>query len=295
MNQDKELAVQRMQEFIRENIKTSITHSMLAKVSNYSLWYSARIFKELTGKSVFEYIRMVRLTLAAKTLRDTSIKVIDVAFDFVFDSHEGFTRAFAKEFNITPKAYQRSPIPLPYFIPHTVITSSKKEGEQSMKEVKAVFVQIVDRPIRKAIIRRAKHANDYFEYCIEVPCEIWGVFCSIKEAISEPIGMWLGKKLQKKNTSIYVQGVEVPFDYTGEIPEDCEIISLPETQMMIFQGEPYDDNFFEEEVSQVMSFVQKYNPEVYGYIYDDDGYRFQYEPQGFRGYIEGRTVKKIQK
>jgi len=293
VNQDKEIAVQKMQQYISEHLKDQITHAQLAKISNYSLWHSARIFKELTGKSVFEYIRMLRLTMAAKALRDTSTRVIDVAFDFVFDSHEGFTRAFAKEFNITPKTYQTSPIPLPYFMPYSVMNHSIKEGEDSMKEMKAVFVQIIERPERKAIIRRAKAATDYFEYCNEVPCEIWGVFSSIKEAISEPVGMWLSKKLQKENTSQYVQGVEVPLEYSGVIPTDCEIITLPKTLMMIFQGEPYDDNNFETEVGQVMDFVQKYRPGVYGYIYDEDGYRFQYEPQGFRGYIEGRTVKKL--
>jgi len=293
VNQDKEIAVQKMQQFISEHLKDHITHAELAKISNYSLWYSARIFKELTGKSVFEYIRMLRLTMAAKELRDTSNRVIDVAFDFVFDSHEGFTRAFAKEFNITPKTYQTSPIPLPYFMPYKVMNHSIKEGENSMKELKAVFVQIIERPERKAIIRRAKTATDYFEYCNEVPCEIWGVFSSIKEAISEPVGIWLSKKLQIENTSSYVQGVEVPLDYSGVIPSNCEIITLPKTLMMIFQGEPYDDNNFETEVGQVMDFVRKYDPSVYGYKYDENGYRFQYEPQGFRGYIEGRTVKKL--
>jgi hypothetical protein len=63
--------------------------------------------------------------------------------------------------------------------------------------------------------------------------------------------------------------------------------------MMVFQGEPYDDENFEQEVSQVMEYVSKYNPKVYGYKYDESGYRFQYEPQGFRGYIEGRTVVKL--
>lgn len=63
--------------------------------------------------------------------------------------------------------------------------------------------------------------------------------------------------------------------------------------MMIFQGEPYDDDDFRLEVGQVMDYIKKYNPEVYGYKYDEFGYRFQYEPQGYRGYIEGVTVKKI--
>jgi hypothetical protein len=170
--------------------------------------------------------------------------------------------------------------------------STRKEDYKVMSN-KAVFVQIVERPKRKAIIRRAIKAKDYFEYCEEVDCEIWGVLCSIKEAISEPVGMWLSKNLQKPNTSLYVQGVEVPDDYSGIIPSGCELIDLPKTKMIIFQGESYNDEFFEVEVAEVMKFVRGYNPKVHGYEYDEAGYRFQYEPQGYRGYIEGRTVKAI--
>jgi AraC-like DNA-binding protein len=282
-----------IQSYIKENIREKISLLDISKSINYSLWYTARIFKEVMGITIFEYIRKLRLTQAAIKLRDTSSKVIDVAFDFVFDSHEGFTRAFAKEFNITPKTYQKAPIPLQYFTPFDVVDNSNRKGKQTVMSNKAVFVQIVERPKRKAIIRRGINAKHYFEYCEEVDCSIWGVLCSIKEAISEPVGMWLSKKLQKPNTSLYVQGVEVPDDYSGIVPEDCELIDLPKTKMLIFQGETYDDEFFEDEVSEVMKFVSKYNPQVHGYNYDESGYRFQYEPQGYRGYIEGRTVKPI--
>jgi hypothetical protein len=170
---------------------------------------------------------------------------------------------------------------------------NSKRKEIKKLETKAVFVQILERPKRKALIKRGIKATHYFEYCEEVGCDIWGLLCSVKEAISEPVGMWLSKKLQKPNTSMYVQGVEVPFNYNGVIPEGLELVDLPETLMMVFQGEPYDDENFEQEVSQVMEYVSKYNPKVYGYKYDESGYRFQYEPQGFRGYIEGRTVVKL--
>ncbi|XMB72054.1 helix-turn-helix domain-containing protein [Mycoplasmatota bacterium WC30] len=291
--EDKIKAVRKIQNYISNKIKEPITLSDVSKVANYSLWYTSRIFKELTGKTIFEYIRSVRLTNAAKTLRDTDKLVIDVAFDFVFDSHEGFTRAFSKEFNITPKTYQKSPVPLQYFIPYQVMDKSLRKEKKEIMEIKSVFVQVVERPKRKAIIKRGVKATHYFEYCEEVNCDIWGVLSSVKEAISEPVGMWLSKKLQKPNTSLYVQGVEVNDDYKGKIPEGCEIIDLPETKMMIFQGEPYDDENFETEVSQVMNYVSKYNPKVHGYDYDKNGYRFQYEPLGYRGYIEGRTVIKL--
>lgn len=67
---------------------------MLAKAAGYSSWHSFRIFKELTGKMLLEYIRELRLSRAAVKLRDDNSKIVDVAFDFVFNSHVGFKRAF---------------------------------------------------------------------------------------------------------------------------------------------------------------------------------------------------------
>ncbi len=89
-------AVQRMQDYINEHITEPITLRMLANAAGYSPWHSARIFKEFTCKTPFNYIRALRLTRAADKLRYKDVKIIDVAFDFVFDSHEGFTRAFSR-------------------------------------------------------------------------------------------------------------------------------------------------------------------------------------------------------
>lgn len=88
-------AVQRMQEYIETNLHRKITLKELANVAGYSPWHAARLFKEVTGKPPFDYIRALRLTQAALLLRDEEVKIIDVAMDFVFDSHEGFTRAFS--------------------------------------------------------------------------------------------------------------------------------------------------------------------------------------------------------
>ena len=43
------LAVQRMQDFIEENLYEKITLAKLSSVSLFSPWYSYRIFKEYIG------------------------------------------------------------------------------------------------------------------------------------------------------------------------------------------------------------------------------------------------------
>jgi AraC-like DNA-binding protein len=299
---DKIEAVRKVQIFIESHLNDRITLMDLSRVSGYSQWHIERLFKELTGKTPFEYIRAMRLTKAAFALRDdpSSRKILDVALDYVFDSHEGFTRAFSRQFGIPPKAYQRNPEPIPLFLPYPVISQhldSKKRRAINMseeKKVRTVFVQVIERPERKAIIKRGTKATHYFEYCEEVGCDVWGMLVSVKEALFEPAGFWLPDSWIKPGTSKYVQGVEVPMDYDGIIPEDFELITMPPSKMMIFQGEPYDDENFEEAIGEIWEIIKNYNPRLYGFEWaEDENPRFQLEPQGYRGYIEGRPVKEI--
>jgi hypothetical protein len=53
-------------------------------------------------------------------LRDEKVKVIDVELDFVFDSHEGFPRAFSKEFGVTPHKYSKKYTLVYLFIPNYI-------------------------------------------------------------------------------------------------------------------------------------------------------------------------------
>ena len=43
-----------------------------------------------------------------------------------------------------------------------------------MESVKHVFIQLVDKPVREVIIKRGVNAKDYFAYCDEVGCDVWG-------------------------------------------------------------------------------------------------------------------------
>jgi AraC family transcriptional regulator len=292
-------AVQRMQSYIESHLTEPITLHMLANAAGYSPWYAAKIFKTLVGKPPFEYIRGLRLSRAAARLRDEEVRIVDVAFDFVFDSHEGFTRAFSKQFGLTPQSYCKNKPLLKLFMPDNIreyYLTLQKGAYQMSKNAKpnTIFVQVVDRPARKLILKRGIKAAHYFEYCEEVGCEVWDTLSNIKEALYEPIGMWLPENMQKSGTSVYAQGVEVALNYAGLVPDGFEIIDLPSCKMMVFQGQPYDDKKFEEAIGSLWEEMKNYKPEIYGFKWsDEDGPRFQLEPQGYRGYIEGRPVKPL--
>ena len=234
-------------------------------------------------------------------MRDKKTKIIDVALDYVFDSHEGFTRAFAKEFGMTPKEYSQNPKPLKLFMPSNIrdfylLTSKRKEVKTMSETSSVIFVQIVDHPARKVILKRGKTATHYFEFCTEVGSDIWGILCSIKGALYEPIGMWMPESLRPEGSSVYTQGVEIPLNWNGEIPDGFDVIELQPRKMLIFQGPPYDDEKFMEAIGALWKQTANYNPEIYGYEWDDDiAPKFQLAPMGYRGYIEGRPVKSVNK
>ncbi len=161
-------------------------------------------------------------------------------------------------------------------------------------EAASVFVQVIERPERKLILKRGIKAQDYFAYCEEIGCDVWGLLSSVKEALYEPIGMWLPDSLRPAGTSVYAQGVEVPADYAGVVPEGFDVISLPPCKMMVFQGQPFEDEHFDDAIADIWELMKKYTPELYGFEWaDEDAPRFQMEPQGYRGYIEARPVREI--
>jgi len=293
------MAVQKMQEYIDKQILNEITLKQLSNVAGYSSWHAAKIFKDIVGKTPFEYIRALRLTQAALTLRDNKYKIIDVALDFVFDSHEGFTRAFSKEFGLPPKKYSQSKPPIQLFMPDKVYDTYRafQKGGNKMSEnktTKTVFVQVIERERRKVLIKRAVKATDYFEYCEEVGCDIWALLTSVKEALYEPIGMWLPKHLILEGTSQYVQGVELSLSYSNTVPDGYELIELPPCKMMVFQSEPYNDDDFMQEIGDVWSTIEKFNPTIYGFEWaPENAPRFQLVPMGYRGYIEARPVTAL--
>jgi AraC family transcriptional regulator len=288
-----------MQDFIEQHVTEPITLHSLSQAAGYSPWYSARIFREITGKAPFEYMRELRLSRAAIKLQYSDVRVVDVALDFVFESHEGFTRAFSKQFGISPREIARNRTPVRLFLPSKAndYYLKMKKGENNMTQKtrpNTVFVQVIDRPARKLVLRRAKKATGYFDYCEELGCDIDAFLGTLKEALGEPMGLWLPENLRRPGTSEYVMGVEMPADYKGPVPEGYEMIDLQPCKMMVFQGPPFEEEIFQEAIADLWEVMKTYDPEIYGFAWaDEDGPRFQLSPLGYRGYIEGRPVRQL--
>lgn len=99
-------AVSEAIEFIETHLDRSLAGDIVAAQAGFSPYHFHRVFTAMVGESVAEYVRKRRLSEAAQVLRATDKPLIDVAFQFGFESQEVFTRAFKKMFGITPGRYR---------------------------------------------------------------------------------------------------------------------------------------------------------------------------------------------
>ncbi len=286
------LAVQRMQDYIEAHIEEEITMADLARVSLFSPWYSYRLFRQYTDLTVADYVRRLRLSKSAMRLKNENCRIIDIAYELGYNSVDGYQRAFLREFGTNPGEYAKNPVPITLFIPYGVKFRELRKDVSDMKDVKNVFIQVIGKPERKVIIKRGKAAEDYFAYCEEVGCDVWGTLMSMDSLCGEPVCLWLPESYKKEDTSTYVQGVEVDADYSGAVPDGFDVITLPEAEYLMFQGEPFNEEDYCEAITAVQNSMNGYDPSVIGYKWDDENPRIQLEPRGERGYIELKAVRK---
>ena len=173
-------AVQRMQDYIAEHLSENITLADLSAAAMFSPWYARRIFITHTGLTPSDYIRRLRLRHSALRLRDEKCLIADVAFDLGFGSVDGYTRAFAREFGCNPKQYALNPVPIALFTPYGVKHKPVERKVTTMQNTRNIFIQVIDKPERKVIIKRGIKATEYWAYCNEVGCDVWGILSSIK-------------------------------------------------------------------------------------------------------------------
>lgn len=77
----------------------------LCVVSGYTKSHLCYLFKFYIGETPNKYFYQQKLKYAADILTGDE-KVLDIAVKIGFESHEAFTRAFKKEFGITPVEYR---------------------------------------------------------------------------------------------------------------------------------------------------------------------------------------------
>jgi len=106
MENQKEKIVYEIVNYINHNYYNNITLDLLSKNFFISKYYLCRIFKEITGLNVVEYVNKKRLLEAEILMKYSKLNITEISEKVGFNSVNHFIKLFKKEYDYTPKAFQ---------------------------------------------------------------------------------------------------------------------------------------------------------------------------------------------
>lgn len=305
--------------YIKKNDSESLSLGHLSKESGYSEFYISKKFKEISGMQFRDYLRYRRLAFTLKELRDTESRILDVALQYGFSSHEAFTRSFKEAYGITPSEYRRHPIPVAL---RTIIKPfdcylseiGVSHMENSEQKIKTYYVTI---PAHKFLHIKNYESIGYWDFWQKqslIPGQDCETICGLLDSIKSKLDDMGGSEANSGNGQImaYINepdgricswgiplaecyGVRLPADYDGDIPPQMLLIDVPEGEYLVFEHGPFD---FERENQSV---EEKIEAAMKAYDYAADGYcldttpgrifYFYHDPERFWKYV--RPVRKI--
>jgi AraC-like DNA-binding protein len=100
-------------QYIHTSYAQKLSLDDMAGLSNLSKYYFCRFFKAAVGKTPIDYLHWYRLVQAEQLLKETDLKVIDIALEVGFSDLSHFTRLFHKQAGATPSQFRARAVDAP--------------------------------------------------------------------------------------------------------------------------------------------------------------------------------------
>ncbi|MBQ7669285.1 MAG: helix-turn-helix transcriptional regulator [Clostridia bacterium] len=207
--------------------------------AGFSTNYFNRIFFEHTGFNVMEYIRFTRLKAAAISLRTSERSVIDIALDCGYETHESFTRAFKKQYEMTPseyrKKYEKAECWYGEFNNDTIAARLTHEFKQ---------LKVAD-------------PDEIREYLLEKDALKWG-YMAVTTKVNGGAGFYIGDDFRRGFVWFY----EIDDKIWGDVI--CEDLALVAEYLKLFSDDRFEMCFFSlDDVDAVTSALLEYGIKVF--------------------------------
>ncbi len=93
--------------YIEEHLDSDLSLDLLSEVAFFSPFHFHRIFKQITGETLHEYITRRRIEKSASDLLHKKISISEIFLSYGFSSHASFTRTFRKFYSINPSEFRK--------------------------------------------------------------------------------------------------------------------------------------------------------------------------------------------
>lgn len=220
----------RARRHIERRLDEALSLTGLAEAAGLSPYHFSRLFTGRYGMSPMAYVRVRRLERAAERLRSgAGANLIDLALDCGFESQEGFTRAFARIFGVSPGRYrdgERAP--------------RTETSAMQTADLPVVSLTQAPAPARKPALRIAGLGRDFTEGTVAGIPALWDEFEPRLPLAGQMGGGTYGVCCAAPGEQTlqqglhYMAGVEIAADATA--PEGFEVVELLARPYLVFRG-----------------------------------------------------------
>ncbi len=262
-------------DYIEKNIKNELSPELIANECGYSTFHFSRVFNINKGITLMEYVKKRRLSLAAEDLFDDK-KIIDIALEYGFQTHNGFSKAFKKEFGFSPTQYLKR---MDRNLEKELIL---KFGGDFMKPT------IIEKPTFKVAgygiktnITNGNYTKDVASFWINYDGE--NLESKMYQILNPPkhgeVGLCIPSS-EDNGEATYMLGVIVN-DFT-DATNDMITVEVPEATYAVFTTPPVntsteiENNEFANVIKQTWKYIFEEWFKDSGYVFDETKLDFEY-------------------
>ncbi|QXM06409.1 helix-turn-helix domain-containing protein [Crassaminicella indica] len=100
--------ITKAKEIINENIQNTPSVKELAIKLNTSIYKLQKWFKDITGDTVYGYIKKAKIRKAKYLLKNTNLSILEIANEIGYENPSKFANVFKRYNGITPLKYRKS-------------------------------------------------------------------------------------------------------------------------------------------------------------------------------------------
>ncbi len=244
-------SIQKVVDYIEENLASNHSPEELARIAALSPFYFQRLFTRLVRRPVSDYIKMRRLAWACEALMDRSKRILDIAVECGFSSHEHFTKSFKAAFGITPEEYRNNPVHLNQVMKPNLLLNYTVVDEGTPLITDDIVIEIV----RKTLVEPEGYIGISGKVPVEQasfgettgvsgPGQIWDEFHTQRSELTclLPNGIELGAStLSETDDGTFVYFAGAAAVSTASAPEGFARFELPagEYVVCLFEAENF--------------------------------------------------------
>jgi len=105
-----ERTITQIKTFIHKNLHRNLTLTEIANAVNYNSTYISRLFPQMTGQNLFQYIMQEKISRAKEYLTQSNDSIQDIAEKLGFDTSQYFSSVFKKHTGFSPRDYRNRSI-----------------------------------------------------------------------------------------------------------------------------------------------------------------------------------------